>query len=310
MNGTTTIPSFDYTAVLTSFNAQDTLSRALLGITQQEIPAAKILVVDDCSSDQSASIVKSHAQNDDRISLIVNQVNLGQSYSRNLGVSLSDSEFVIFFDDDDLSLPGRSVEHFKMFQNNAKISYVSSQIFYQNGYSKQAQNSCFSGKIVSKAMAEKLLLGMSSLDNQNFQVPASTLAVKRDSFRLIGGFDLDLRRLEDVDFAIRCASFNQVFSFSPEKLVHRFSTHSSDKGSGIDMKFEELLLNRYSENFTNSQFRSALRHCKARRLYFSKQYLALFFHFLSNPKYMTMTLLQPRRAIGRLLHDVRRLRKS
>ena len=274
------------------------------------MPASQIVIIDDCSSDKSVQIAKDFALADNRISVIENQKNQGQSQGRNLGATISESDFVIFFDDDDFSLPQRSIAHYEMLKANAMFSYVSSQINYPNGYSKLATNSDYIGQIQTKKILRQLLLGNDRSSDECFWVPASTLAVNTEVFKRVGGFDPTLRRLEDVDLAIKLALHNQIFGFSSENLVSRYSTMSADKGGGIDMEYEELLLKRYRVNFSASEFNFALTHCNSRRLYFSKKYASLFVHFLLNPSYVLRVILKPGRALARITHDFKKLKVS
>lgn len=292
--------------MLTSFNAESTLARAIKGILGQELPASQIVIIDDCSTDKSVEIAKDFALVENRILLIENHKNQGQSQGRNLGATIFESDFVIFFDDDDFSSPQRSMAHFKMFKANAAFSYVSSQINYPNGYSKLATNSDYIGQIPAKKILRQLLLGNDRNSDEKFWVPASTLAVKTEVFRQVGGFDPALRRLEDVDLAIKLALHNQIFAFSSENLVSRYSTLSADKGGGIDMKYEELLLKRYRVNFSGPEYKFALTHCESRTLYFSKKYVSLFMHFLSNPSYVLRVIRKPGRALARIAHDFKK----
>ena len=306
MNGLITIPNLSYCAVLTVFNAEYTVGRAIQSILDQSLPPTEIFVIDDNSQDNSRQIVRDFVDRDPRIALIENKTNFGQSQNRNVGVFKSKSDFVVFFDDDDQSLPGRALEHSKMFQSGASISFVSSEIRYMNGYSVQARNAEYSGILDFQKLVRKLLLGEVNESYADLSIPASTLAVRTKEFKTVGGFDPGLRRLEDVDLALKYAQSRQVFGFSSSLLVDRYSTLSMSKGNGIDMKFESLLLNRYRGQLIHSEYVFAQKHCRTRQLYFSKQYPSLFLHLLMNPDYSLNILKKPRTFIRRLVHDYRR----
>jgi hypothetical protein len=149
---------------------------------------------------------------------------------------------------------------------------------------------------------------LGELNNQytNLAIPASTLAVRAQEFKSVGGFDPSLRRLEDVDLALKYAQSGQVFGFSSIPLVARHSTLSIAKGNGIDMKFEAVLLNRYKDHFSNSEFTYALKHCRTRQLYFSKKYFLLSLHLVINPIYSFNLLMKPKSYTRRLIHDYKR----
>jgi glycosyltransferase involved in cell wall biosynthesis len=306
VSGLSTIPNLSYSAVLTVFNAERTVERAIQSILNQDLPAAEIIVIDDNSKDRSTALVEHFAKSDQRILLIQNSTNLGQAENRNVGVAHSKSDFVVFFDDDDESLPGRALAHEKMIQLGAETSYVSSEIYYMNGYSVPALNADYLGVIDFQLLSRRLLLGELSNNYANFAIPASTLAVRTSTFKRLGGFDPSLRRLEDVDFALKFSQSQQIFGFCSTPLVARHSTLSISKGNGIDMKYEAKLLFRYKDQFKHSEYTHARRHCRTRQLYFSKSYLSLLFHLLLHPKYSLKIMVTPRIYIRRLLHDYKK----
>lgn len=306
VNGLITIPNLSYSAVLTVFNAENTVRRAIQSILAQSLSPAEIFIIDDNSQDRSCEIIRDFVDKDPRVSIIENKSNLGQSHNRNLGVTSANSDFVVFFDDDDHSLPDRAVEHKKMFLLGATVSFVSSDIHYENGYSVAARNLDYVGALDFQAFARKLLLGDMNNQYTNLAIPASTLAIRTKEFKSIGGFDPSLRRLEDVDLALKYAKSMQVFGFSSAPLVARHSTLSITKGNGIDMKFEALLLDRYKNHFSNSEYMYALQHCRTRQLYFSKKYLLLLLHLVINPIYSFKLLMKPKSYTRRLIHDYKR----
>lgn len=306
VNGLIINPNLSYSAVLTVFNAEFSVGKAIQSILDQSLPAAEIFVIDDNSQDNSCQIIRAFAAREPHIILIENKRNLGQAQNRNTGAASSKSDFVVFFDDDDISQPGRALEHSKMFQLGATISFVSSVIDYNNGYSVSAKTLDYSGTLDFQKFARKLLLGEGDNNYINLAVPASTLAVLTKEFRSLGGFDPRLRRLEDVDLALKYAQSRQFFGFSSTPLVVRYSTLSSAKGNGIDMKFEALLLDRYRDQFLHSEYLYALKHCKTRQLYFSKKFFRLSLHLLMHPLYSSKLLLKPQSYTSRLIHDYRR----
>ncbi len=300
------IPKLEYSAVLTVYNAENTVGRALQSILSQTLLPAEILVIDDDSTDDSCEMIRAFAEKDKRISLIRNENNLGQAANRNLGVARSKCDFIIFFDDDDESLPERAAEHSKMIHSGATITFVSSHIHYPNGYEVPAPNTDYLGQIDFRLLTRKLLLGETSNNYPTLAIPASTLAVEKHAFEILGGFDPILRRLEDVDLALKFAKSRQIFAFSSAPLVARYSTISSTKGKGIDMKFEAILLSRYRDHFMHSEYLLAEKHCRSRQLYFSGKYLLLFAHLLFNPGYLLKISLRSKIYLRRLIHDYRR----
>ncbi len=70
---------------------------SLIGQTYQDL---EIILVDDGSMDRSGEICEEYSRNDARIR-VFHQSNQGQSAARNLGVSKSTGEYILFVDSDD-----------------------------------------------------------------------------------------------------------------------------------------------------------------------------------------------------------------
>jgi glycosyltransferase involved in cell wall biosynthesis len=268
------------------------------------------MIVDDCSSDSTIDIIRKITKKDSRVTLIANKENRGQSYSRNLAASRSTSANLVFFDDDDESRPDRTQEHLRHFESGTLISFVSSSIKYDNGYRVACINADFSGRVSPKEMAERLLLGKGRITSPSVYVPTSTCAINSDFFTLIGGFDVTLRRLEDVDLAIRATEFGAKISWSDRDCVERFSTSSSDKGSGIDMFYERQLITRNSKYLGLRTSQIANLHSFTRELYFSRNFSKLFFHLIRHPIYFAKRVALSARPFRRIKHDFKQRAKS
>jgi glycosyltransferase involved in cell wall biosynthesis len=300
----------DYAAIMTTFNAEDTVERALNAILSQVVLPREIIIVDDCSSDSTVDIIRRITKKELRTTLVANKKNLGQSYSRNFAASKSTSANLVFFDDDDESRPDRTQEHLRHFESGAVMSFVSSSIKYDNGYRVACINADFSGQIPPQEMVERLLLGKGKVTSPPIYVPTSTCAINSEFFTLIGGFDVSLRRLEDVDLAIRATEFGAKISWSDRDCVERLSTSSSDKGSGIDMLYERQLITRNSTYLGLRISRKANLHSVTRELYFKGNFIKLFFHFVRHPIYFVKRVALSTRPIRRIRHDFKQRTKS
>lgn len=64
-----------------------------------------MLLLDDCSTDDSIQIAKEYAQKDPRIKLLQNSSNIGVAETRNQGISLANGKWISFLDSDDLWEP-------------------------------------------------------------------------------------------------------------------------------------------------------------------------------------------------------------
>ena len=86
--------------VIPAYNAEKFVGNMINDLISQTYHNFEVIVVDDGSTDKTASVVKRVARTDKRIKL-VNQPNQGASAARNYGIELARGKFVFFFDADD-----------------------------------------------------------------------------------------------------------------------------------------------------------------------------------------------------------------
>ena len=296
-----------YAAILCTYNSEETVLAALESILNQLVTPTEILIIDDCSQDATIELIQKAINSLPKIKLIKNKINIGQSASRNKAAQIAISEILVFFDDDDVSQPERAQTHIQMHLDSADISFVSSTKKYANGYSVECVNQNLSLKNLSaNNWVLKLTTGQAKPALKNLWVPASTCAVNRTFFLAIGGFDINMRRLEDAEFFVRAAISKGSASWSSKNLVIRNASFAADKGGQIDTQFEKNLLTKYRNILTTSQYRNALSLSEARSAYFSKQYVKFVWKVAINPLLLLNSMGRSIRFIKRVIHDLKK----
>lgn len=88
--------------VVPVYNAERFLPETIGLVQKQTYRDWELILVDDCSSDNGATIVRQYAKDDTRIRLIQQEVNAGAARSRNLGISQANGRYLCFLDADDI----------------------------------------------------------------------------------------------------------------------------------------------------------------------------------------------------------------
>ncbi len=86
--------------IIPAYNVQRYISKCLESLVRQTYCAIEIIVVDDGSTDATASVVGQIASNDSRIRL-VSRENRGPSAARNTGLDIAEGAYICFVDSDD-----------------------------------------------------------------------------------------------------------------------------------------------------------------------------------------------------------------
>ena len=88
--------------IIPTYNNELTIKTCIDSVLCQSLGNIEIFVVNDCSTDKTAKILKSMKKQDERITVINLEHNRGPGYSRAHALKLINSEFVFFLDGDDL----------------------------------------------------------------------------------------------------------------------------------------------------------------------------------------------------------------
>jgi glycosyltransferase involved in cell wall biosynthesis len=92
-----------FSIVLPVYNRELLVKRAIESCLAQDFPDFELIVVDDGSSDRSASVAE--AYRDPRISVVQHSLNRGVGPARNTGVGAASGEWIVCLDSDDELLP-------------------------------------------------------------------------------------------------------------------------------------------------------------------------------------------------------------
>ena len=98
----------DLISVVTcAHNSERFLPEAIESVLAQTYPHWELILVNDASTDETSAIMDRCAAEDDRIRVIHNRDNLGNTRARNLAVRAASGEYIAVLDSDDVALPDR-----------------------------------------------------------------------------------------------------------------------------------------------------------------------------------------------------------
>lgn len=111
------------------YKVEQYIARCLDSIQNQSLKDIEIIVVNDCSPDNSMKIVKRFAAMDSRIKIIEHDANHGLMVARRTGYIAASGDYITFCDSDD-SLPPQALEELYKKAEEDKADIVSGCIEY------------------------------------------------------------------------------------------------------------------------------------------------------------------------------------
>ncbi len=201
--------------VIPAYNAARYLGQAIDSVLQQSFQDFEVIIVDDGSTDETASIVQSFA--DPRVHYLY-QDNQERSRARNRGVSASTGEYIAFIDADDYFYPQKLAWQVAALNANLDIGLVAGGLAWVDDAGKELM--LFKPWLAHPRPDLKYLL-FRTLSNLG-----ATLIRKR-CIHLVGGFAENLSHCEDWDFWLRLAVAGCRMAWTKE-IVLAYRIHSEN----------------------------------------------------------------------------------
>ncbi|WP_286315789.1 glycosyltransferase family 2 protein, partial [Romboutsia ilealis] len=115
------------------YNSEKFIEATIKSVINQTYKDWEMIIVDDCSTDNSPNIVKPYVENDSRIKYIRVEFNQGVSHARNLALEQANGQFIAFLDSDDI-WDEEKLEKQIAFMNDKEcaISFTSYELMDEN----------------------------------------------------------------------------------------------------------------------------------------------------------------------------------
>jgi glycosyltransferase involved in cell wall biosynthesis len=201
--------------ILPTYNRAGLLPRSVRSVLNQTYPNFELIIVDDCSTDNTKAVVGGFR--DKRIKYLRQVVNRGATASRNAGIKAAVGQYVAFQDSDDEWLPGKlkkQIEAFEFGSPDLGVVFTSFWLI-DNGFKTYYPQ--FFSKQTNGELHYELL-------KTNFiGTPASV--VKKSCFDRAGLFG-NIPRLQDWELWLRISRFYS-FKHIDEPLLNAYRCSDS-----------------------------------------------------------------------------------
>jgi teichuronic acid biosynthesis glycosyltransferase TuaG len=117
-----------------SYNSSKFIKDCIASVFSQTYKNWEMIIVDDCSKDNSKEIISELSTKDKRIKPIFLEKNVGAAEARNAAIRQSKGKYVAFLDSDDLWNPKKLEKQLSfMYENEIAFSYTNYQFMSENG---------------------------------------------------------------------------------------------------------------------------------------------------------------------------------
>lgn len=202
-----------FSIIIPLYNKENHIENTLKSVLDQSFQDFKIIIVEDCSTDNSKMVAEAVVSK--KIKIIQHENNKGLSASRNTGIQNSNSTYLAFLDADDIwhkNYLEKIYELILKFPEAYLFATNYAEVYSKNVSVKPSSNLKNFGEdgIVSDFFESNLY--------QNIYIPSS-LCTNKTVFDAVGGYNTTITYGEDVDFNIR-ANIKFKLAYSNTVLVN------------------------------------------------------------------------------------------
>ena len=278
--------------IITTFNRPNKVINAIDSVLNQKHQAQEIIVVNDGDILEGFDyhIIFNH------IILINNIDSRGANFSRNRGASLATGDILMFLDDDDTWESKKIKNQLRIFKDSPQVGLVYSNrnVVDDSGKLLRTIHSTKSGCLYPDILFKNLI------------GTTSSVAIKRDIFNFVGGFDVNLPALQDYDVWIRVCKVCLIGLDTEFTVNYTSSSNSILQLSGSAFKkiaAVNYIKDKYSMEILNLSFIQRCKVYSSLQLSISRSYRGTSYYksalyavksFLYYPNFKALFFLLPR----------------
>ncbi|NWF57400.1 MAG: glycosyltransferase family 2 protein [Syntrophaceae bacterium] len=215
---------FEVDVVIPVYNGAEFVGEAIESVLKQKESPYSIIVVNDCSTDQTMNVLEGFGT---RIRVLQHEKNRGLPAARNTGIRAGNSGLIAFLDADDAWAEEKNQKQIQEFRDVPEIGLCYTDV----ADCDSKLNPIRSNRGFRRRKGETVF---SELYLKAFPIPPSTVMVRREVFHVCGLFNESMRETEDFECWLRIAMKFPI-SCLPEALCRRRNNpHSITNTSRLD----------------------------------------------------------------------------
>lgn len=207
--------------IMPAYNAGKYIADSIRSVLAQTCSNWELIVVDDGSTDDTASVVQQFASRDSRVKYFF-QENGRLGKARNTGIAKASGSLIAFLDSDDLWLESKlELQTQAMSEQNADVVFCNAYVFSdENPLDETRTLPTSTGKLFGPSFFDSLVL--------RNQIPVLTVLLRTSALDKVGPFEeaKPFHGCEDVDLWMRLAKAGFVFYGMPATLA-RYRRHAN-----------------------------------------------------------------------------------
>lgn len=264
--------------LMPAYNAERYLADSIESILNQTFKNFELIVIDDCSRDNTKEILQKYSKKDKRINAVYNEKNLDIAENRNKALKLAKGRYIAWQDADDISLPNRLMHQKEYLDKNPRVGIVGGYLDFFSDTSEYVSTRKYCEK--DSEIRKKIF--------RYAPVAQPAAMIRMECFKKVGKFNKNVPVAEDLDMNFRIGEYYEFANLQESVIRYRVNYNSSTFKRLREMESHTISIRK--KYFENQKYRATL----ADKIYNYLQWVSIFlippkikisiFNFLRNYK--------------------------
>jgi teichuronic acid biosynthesis glycosyltransferase TuaG len=215
-----------FSVIMASYNSEKYIEKSIQSVINQTFSDWELIISDDASQDNTRHIILKSSLLDKRIRFLFLNKNRGPGAARNTAISIAKGYWISILDSDDLYLPNKLSEQYRIISNESDLILLGSACFHIDEFDKRVGKHKYPK---NSSQLKRNLVVMKRFP------PHSSIVYRSDVVKICRGFNENYRKSQDYDFWLRLTSQGEFQSCQIPLVEYRVHSRSisfefSDQG--------------------------------------------------------------------------------
>lgn len=199
---------YSLSVIIPNYNKGKYIAKCVESVLEQTLPPDEIIIVDDCSTDDSRFVIEKLCKNSGLIHPVYLDKNGGVSAARNVGLKRAAGQYITFLDSDDFyGNPDKLKNEMGLLRSRDKDGVAYSQLLFADESGNIKENIfCKKKQYLVGNIYKRMLLGRFV-----FPALARDYCVKKSIVSELGGYNEGRNLYEDLELLIKIAEAHSFY---------------------------------------------------------------------------------------------------
>jgi glycosyltransferase involved in cell wall biosynthesis len=211
----------DVDVIIPCYNYANFLPECVQSALSQSSVSVRVLILDDCSSDNTQEVGLGLARSDERVTFRRHAVNRGHIYTFNEGIEWTSSKYMLLLSADDYLLPGAFARAVALMEGSPDVGLTFGRSIQLDGDGRRIEVNPLEGRLGGDT--DRVLSGCEFIEISGGSniISTPTAILRTELQKAVGGYRPEFKHTGDMEMWLRFALHASVGYVATAQAVYR-----------------------------------------------------------------------------------------